>query len=112
MEDKSIVTGSVQTITCDISGLSAAADVTWIDPSGNAISESDTSNYVVDQGNLISEAQTATLTIKLPVLASITAPTTFTCKVKSGHFPDYSPEVVKTMLLTPLTLGKSFHANI
>ena len=105
-QKKFIVTGSEQTITCDMSGLSAAADVTWINPAGNAISESDTNNYVVNQGNLISEDQKTTLTIKLPVLATITAESTFQCKVSSGLYSTYSPEIIKDVVVEPLILGQ------
>ena len=107
VEDKSIVTGSDQMITCDMSGLSAAADVTWINPAGNVISETDTSNYVINQGRTTFNAgvQEATLTIKKPILATWSSDQIYKCAVQSTSIPTTSPQVLKQFTLTPLVLG-------
>ena len=98
------MTGSDQTIECPLTGLSTEATVIWLDPSGNVISNS--INYQVNQGNFASEDQTSTLTIKKPILDTITTDTTFQCKSRSGRYPVDSPDVLKSIVVTPLNFGK------
>ena len=91
---------------CTISGLSQNSPVTWIGPDNNEISDSDTNNYVIDQGNYIFESIATTLTIKTAKFASLSSGDVFKCKLKSARYPNDSPEVVKEMTLTLLSLGK------
>ena len=105
-ETKSLTTATEQTLTCGISGLSAETLVTWIDPDNNEISASDSNNYVIDQGNYVFGSKASTLTIKTAKLAVLSSGDVFKCKLKSAQYPDDSPDVVKAMTLTLLTLGK------
>ena len=105
-ETKSLTTASDQTLTCGISGLSATTAVTWIDPDNKEISQLDTNNYVIDQGNYVFGNKASTLTIKTAKLAVLSSGDVFKCKLKSAQYPDDSPDVVKEMTLTLLTLGK------
>ena len=98
---------------CTISGLSQNSPVTWIGPDDNEISESDTNNYAIDQGTYIFGSKASTLTIKTAKFASLSSGDVFKCKLKSSLYPNDSPDVVKEMVLTLLTLGnKSFHLNV
>ena len=90
---------------CTISGLSQNTPVTWIGPDNNEISTSDTDNYVIDQGNYVFGSKTSTLTIKTAKLAVLSSGDVFRCKLKSAQYPDDSPDVVKEMTLTLLSLG-------
>ena len=94
-----------QTIVCTVSGLSANTPISWIDPDDNEISDSDSSNYVVDQGAYVFGSKASTLTIKQTVLAALPSSSVFKCKLKSSAYSSYSPEVVKEMTLTLLQLG-------
>ena len=105
LQDLSISTATDQTISCLISGLSKDTPVTWIDNNDNEISDSDTSNYVVNQGNYVFGSKSATLTIKTRKLESLSSGDVFKCKVKSGFYPIDSPDVVKETVITVLTLG-------
>ena len=100
------MTATDQTIVCSISDLSLDTPVTWIDPDNNEISTSDTNNYVIDQGSFSLGAKTSTLTIKTAKLAVLTSGGVFKCKLKSSLYATYSPDVIKAMTLTLLTLGK------
>ena len=87
--DKSVTTAVNQIISCDISGLEAAATVEWLGPDNDTpIDEGDTTNYLVVQGAFSGGNQKTTLTIlpaKLVVIAS-SSPATYKCSVKSGHY--------------------------
>ena len=105
-------TATDQTLVCTISGLSQNSPVTWIDPDNNEISDSDTNNYDITQGSFIFGSKASTLTIKTAKFASLSSGDVFKCKLKSALYPNDSPEVVKEMVLTLLTLGnKSFQYN-
>ena len=105
LEDKSVSTAKEQAIICSISGLSENTPVTWIDPDDNEILDTDTDNYVIDQGSYSLGSKSATLLIKTAKLATLTSGDTFKCKLKSTFHATFSPEVVKEMVLTLLTLG-------
>ena len=100
------MTATDQTITCALSGLSLDTQVTWIGPDNNEISDSDTSNYVIDQGSYSLGSKSSTLTIKTAKLAVLTSGDVFKCKLKSSLFTVHSPDVIKQMKLTLLKLGK------
>ena len=105
-EDRSVLADVDQKLTCTISGLSQDTPVTWIGPDNNEISDSDTSNYVVDQGSYSLGSKSSTLTIKTVKLQSLSSSSIFKCQLKSALFPTFSPEVVNEMTLTLLgTLG-------
>ena len=108
LEDKTVTTATDQEIVCRISGLEQNTLVTWIGPDNNEISISDTNNYVIDQGTLIFGNKASTLTIKTAKLAVLSSGDVFKCKLKSAQYPDHSPDVVKEMTLTLLTLGEIF----
>ena len=94
-----------------MAGLSQNTPVTWIDPDNNEISISDTNNYVIDQGGFAFGNKASTLTIKTVKLAVLSSGDVFKCKLKSAQYPDDSPDVVKEMTLTLLTLGKFRFGN-
>ena len=104
--DRTVIANSDQVLTCAVTGLSADTTVTWVDPSNNEISDSDTNNYVLNQGNYIGGSKEFFLTIKKVVIQSLAETTVYKCKVKSALYPVYSPETVNEMTLTALTLGK------
>ena len=104
-EDRSVVTVTDQNLVCTISGLSQNTPVTWIGPDNNEISTSDTNNYVIAQGSYVFGNKASTLTIKTAKLAVLSSGDVFKCKLKSVLYPDDSPDVVKEMTLTLLTLG-------
>ena len=108
MNDRSVSTATDQTLSCLISELSQNTPVTWIDPDDNEISESDTFNYVVDQGTYIFGSKSATLTITTAKMAGLTSGDVFKCKLRSARYPVNSPDVVKQMVLTILSLGNEF----
>ena len=105
--DKSATTATDQNIICRVSGLSQDTPITWIDPDNNEISTSDTNNYVIDQGSYVFGNKASTLTIKTAKLAVLSSGDVFKCKLKSALYPDDSPDVLKEMTLTLLTLGES-----
>ena len=78
-----------------------------MDPDNNEILDSDTNNYVIAQGSFIFGSKASTLTIKTAKFASLSSGDVFKCKLKSAFYPTDSPEVVKEMVLTLLTLGKN-----
>ena len=101
-----MATGIDQSLTCTISGLSQDTPVTWVDPDNNEISNTDTSNYAIDQGTFIFGSKASTLTVKQSKLENLPSSSIFTCKLKSALYPTYSPEVVKEMTLTLIGLSK------
>ena len=105
--DKSVSTKQDQTLDCIISGLSQNTPVTWIDPNGDEILESDTSNYVIDQGSFVFFTKASTLTIKQSAFESLPKSSIFKCKLKSAAYAEFSPEVINEMTLTLLELGES-----
>jgi hypothetical protein len=105
-EDKAVTTATNQEIQCIFSELSQDSKVTWIGPDNSEISDSDASNYVIDQGLEFFGNKASTLTITTAKLASLTSGDVFKCKLKSAKYPVASPEVVKEMTLTLLSLGK------
>ena len=107
-EDRSVTTALDQDLLCTVSGLSQDTPVTWIDPDNNEISNSDTDNYVINQGSLIFGSKASTLTITPNKLASLSSGDVFKCKLKSARYPADSPEVVREMTLTLLSLGKTW----
>ena len=104
-DDRSVIAVADQVLACTISGLSQSTPITWIDPDNNEISTSDTNNYVIDQGTFVFGNKASTLTIKTAKLAVLSSGDVFKCKLKSALYPDDSPDVVKEMTLTLLTLG-------
>ena len=104
--DKSVSTEQDQTLDCIISGLSQNTPVTWIDPNGDIILESDTENYVVDQGSFIFFSKASTLTIKKTVFENLSTSSIYKCQLKSAAYAEFSPEVVNEMTLTLLKFGE------
>ena len=100
-----------QTLTCRISELDASGSpvtVTWTDPDGIVVQESDTVNYGLDQGTVNSDGiQSAFLTIKIPKLAEFAEVESFTykCSVKSSLYPDSPSSGEQTLVATVLKLG-------
>ena len=78
----------------------------WIDPDDNEISDSDNTNYLIDQGDYDFGAKVSTLTIKQAKLATLATGSVYKCKIKSALYPTHSPDVVKEMTLTFLGLSK------
>ena len=88
--DRSVTTGKEQTISCLIDNLDSAADVKWMDVTGNKlISPGDTSNYEIDDGksSFSGGSQKTQLTLKLPVVVNIRSARTYRCSISSTHFP-------------------------
>ena len=108
LEDRTVTTTTDQTITCTLSGLSQDTSVTWIDPDNNDITNTDTTNYVINQGTFIFGSKAATLTITTAKIATLTSGDRFRCRVKSTLYATYSSDVVKEMTLSFLTLGNIF----
>ena len=104
-EDRTTAVGAATTITCTIIGLSENTPVTWIDPSNNEISGTDTSNYFIDQGTFIFGSKASTLKIFESKLQSLPSSSIFKCKLKSARYPTYSPDVVNEMTLTAFGLS-------
>ena len=105
--DRTVTTAVNQLLTCTISGLSQNTPISWIDPDNNVISDSDTDNYNIDQMAFVFGNTASILTIKTAKLAVLSSGDVFSCKLKSAQYPDDSPDVVKEMTLTLLTLGKN-----
>ena len=107
--DKSVTTAVNQVISCDISGLDAAATVKWLEPDDSPISDGDTTDYVVEQGagsfNSGDGSQKTTLTILPGKLAALTSPATYKCSVTSGQYAS-SPASKGHVVVTVLALGK------
>ena len=108
LENRLVTTATDQTITCSISGLSVDSSVTWIDPDNNEISNSDTNNYVISQGIFIFGSKAPTLTFTTARIAALTSGDTFKCELRSALYSVHSPDVVKSMALSFLTLGRCF----
>ena len=106
LEDKAVTTATEQNLICTISDLSEDTLITWIDPDNNEISDSDTDNYVINQGSFVFGSKASTLTITPDKLASLSSGDVFKCKLKSARYPTDSPEVVREMTLTLLSLGE------
>ena len=94
-------------ITCSISGLTAAATVTFQDSTGTVISSPPVTDYVVNDGSssFTGGSQEATLTLKPDILRAITSPATYKCLVKSGKYPA-SLAQENSVTVTMLTFGK------
>ena len=92
-------------LTCSITGLSAAAKVTFKKSDGSVISNS--TDYVVSDGisSFSGGSQTATLTLKPTKLSALTSPATYTCEVQSITYPE-SPAYKDTATVTMLVFGK------
>jgi hypothetical protein len=111
-EAKFVTTAVDQTLTCSIRGLDlrgTPATVSWKDPSGATVIESDTESYTLDQGKINSEGiQSAVLTIKKAKLeAAFLGKGSFTykCSVKSSLYPDSPAASDLEAVATILTLG-------
>ena len=91
-------------LTCSITGLSAAALVTFKEADGTVIFDS--TDYVVNDGSssFSGSSQTATLTLKPAKLSSLTLPV-YTCEVQSITYPE-SPAYETTATVTMLVFGK------
>ena len=105
-EDKAVSTATNQNLVCTISDLSEDAPITWIDPDNNEISDSDDEDYVINQGSYVFGSKASTLTIKTAKFADLSSGDVFKCKIKSARYPTNSPEVVKDMTLTLLSLSE------
>ena len=85
-----------------IDNLDSAADVKWMDVTGNKlISPGDTNNYEIDDGksSFRGGSQTTQLTLKLPVVVNIRSARTYRCEISSTHFPgsgDFGIDVTVT----------------
>ena len=77
-------------ISCMISGLDSAADVTWIDPEGERILDGFSAVYVVDEGksSFHAGAQASTLVIRAAQVALIDSAKTYKCSFISAIDPD------------------------
>ena len=105
-EDKAVSTATNQNLVCTISDLSEDAPITWIDPDNNEISDSDDEDYVINQGSYVFGSKASTLTIKTAKFADLSSGDVFKCIIKSARYPTNSPEVVKDMTLTLLSLSE------
>ena len=76
------------------------------------MSDAGEAEYTVAPGALDSTKQESTLEISPDGLARLETTTTFTCIVKSGEYPDNSPEVTKTLEMTKLTYGTNYLRNV
>ena len=94
-------------LTCSITGLSAAAKVSFNNPDGSLITNLSATDYVIDDGSrsFSGDIQEATLTLKSNILSSLTSPGTYTCVVKSVTYPE-SPAYEDTATVTMLVFGK------
>ena len=92
-------------LTCSITGLSAAATVTFKDSVDSVITNS--LEYVINDGitSFSGGSQTATLTLKPAKLRALTSPVIYTC-VASTTSPVSSSE--DTATVTMLVFGKHF----
>ena len=79
--NKEVKKGSDTTISCVISGITAAATVSWRTNSGEVTGE----NFTPVQGTHSNGKQTSTLAVKG---AQVTADTSYTCRVTSGSLSD------------------------
>ena len=94
-------------MTCVIGGLDANGDpvtVTWKDPSGVAVLDSDTTNYGLAQGTVDgSGVQNAVLTIKVAKLGGFSSSFTYKCSAQYSGSPS-SGEI--DVVADILTFGK------
>ena len=100
--DRGIAIGKEQTISCVINDLDIAADVKWMDVSGNQlIGPDDNSYYAIDKGiaNFSGGSQTTKLTLKLPTASDIRSARTYRCSIYFADDPvsrDYGVDIVVT----------------
>ena len=96
-------------LTCSITGLSAAAAVTFKEAGGTVITNPLATDYVIDNGfsSFSGGSQTATLELKPAKLRLLTSPATYICEVKSGTYSDSSAHE-NNAIVTMLDLGKYF----
>ena len=92
-------------LSCSITGLSAAATVTFKEADGTVIANS--TDYVISDGisSFSGGYQTATLTLKAAKLSALTSPASYKC-VASTTSPVSSLEGTATV--TMLVFGKHF----
>ena len=93
MDDISVTPNIDHVLTCSITGLSAAAKVSFEGPDGSVIINSLAIGYVIDDGisSFSSGSQEATLTLKPDILSSLTSPATYTCIVQSKLNDETAP---------------------
>ena len=109
---KDVTTAVEQTLTCTVRELDVTADpvtITWKDPTGAEVEESDTTNYAVNQGAIDdSGVQNAVLTIKPAKLTSFSSQATFTykCAVKSSQYPTSPASSEIDVVANVLTFGE------
>ena len=98
-------------LTCSITGLSAAAKVSFKNSDGSVITNLFATVYVIDDGSrsFSGDIQEATLTLKSNILSSLTSPGTYTCVVKSVTYPE-SPAYEDTATVTMLVFGKKIYS--
>ena len=114
---KSITTAVDQTLTCTISGLDTSypVTVTWKDPNGAAVLNSDTNNYAMSPGTVDSSGnQIAVLTIKAAKLADYASSTalTYKCLVKSSQYASSPESGDVDVVANVLTLSKCIPNNL
>ncbi|KAL5249910.1 hypothetical protein ACHWQZ_G015848 [Mnemiopsis leidyi] len=101
---KQVTTAVDQTLTCVIGGLEPSGDpvtVTWKDPSGVAVSDSDTTNYGLAQGTVDgSGVQNAVLTIKVAKLSGFSSSFTYKCSAQYTGSPSSGEIDVVADILT------------
>ncbi|KAL5247349.1 hypothetical protein ACHWQZ_G019273 [Mnemiopsis leidyi] len=101
---KQVTTAVDQTLTCVIGGLDANGDpvtVTWKDPSGNAVSDTDTTNYDLAQGTVDGAGvQNAGLTIKVAKLGGFSSSFTYKCSAQYSGSPSSGEIDVVADILT------------
>ena len=101
-----------QTLTCTVRELDASGDpvtITWKDPTGAVVEESDTTNYAVNQGTIDgSGVQNAVLTIKSAKLTSFSSQATFTykCSVTSSQYSSSPASSEIDVVANVLTFGE------
>jgi hypothetical protein len=105
LNDKTVLANADQTITCAVTGMSAETTVKWFDPNNQEISDTDTTNYLLNEGNFIDGNKEYFLTIKKVVMKTLAGTSIWKCQLKSALYPDHSPEALRQMTLTSLTIG-------
>ena len=108
MADKKVSSAKTATLTCAITGITAAVTVTWKNAAGADLK--DVAEYTVAAGSLSGGTkQDSTLEITSTGLGGLSTTTAaFTCYVKSGEFAANSPEVSDSGIMTKLTFGTYF----
>ena len=104
--NRGILTGKAQTISCVIGGLDQAATIKWIDPDGTDIPDGDSTDYHVDAGSLSGADQTTKLTLKLDVVSKMNSAKTYKCSVSSAEYSG-SGEFTNDVIVTPI--GELYH---